>query len=190
MRPKSKGRFTLKIIGSYLALGLLVLLAGIFIYSEFKDYALSQNKKDESAKLLRINTLLAELYEAENLSKLALQTKKRRNLQAYSKKVDSIFQTIDTLKLLSNNSGQLLKLDSVRTLLQEKVYNNTELRKLKVRDENNAPLDSLLRTFQKMEVDLGRITPENFVPDFNRLPEETQKSIREYVALLNSEYRV
>lgn len=185
MRPKSKSRFTLKIIGSYLALGLLVLLAGIFIYSEFKDYTLSQNKKDESAKLLRTNTLLAELYEAENLSKLALQTKKRRNLQAYSKKVDSIFQTIDTLKLLSNNSGQLLKLDSVRTLLQEKMYNNAELRKLKVRDENNAPLDSLLRTFQKMEVDLGRITPENFVPDFNRLPEETQKSIREYVALLN-----
>lgn len=185
MRPKSKSRFTLKIIGSYLALGLLVLLAGIFIYSEFKDYTFSQNKKNESAKLLKTNTLLAELYEAENLSKLALQTKKRRNLKAYSQKVDSIFQTVDTLKLLAGDGKQIIKLDSVQALLQQKVYNNAELRKLKVRDENNAPLDSLLQTFQKMEVDLGRITPENFVPDFNELPEETQKSIREYVALLN-----
>ncbi len=168
-----------------MALGLLVLLAGIFIYSEFKDYTVSQNKKNESSKLLKTSTLLAELYEAENLSKLALQTKKRRNLKAYSQKVDSIFHTVDTLKLLANTSEQMLKLDSVRILLQQKVYNNAELRKLKVRDENNAPLDSLLRTFQKMEVDLGRITPENFVPDFDQLPETTQNSIREYVALLN-----
>ncbi len=186
MYPKSKRRFTFKIITSYLVLGVLAFLAAFFVYLEFKDYNASQNKEEENNKLLKTNSLLTELYEAENLSKLALQTKERANLNAYAQKVDSIFNSIDSLKLFTANENQILKLDSVQKLLQQKVYNNAELRNLKVRNTKSAPLDSLLKKFNKMEVDLGRITPETFVPNFTELSLETQNSIREYVTILNN----
>ncbi|TXN38031.1 response regulator [Flagellimonas hymeniacidonis] len=185
MYPTSKRRFTFKIIASYLVLGLLAFLASVFIYSEFKDYTASENKQEDNMKLLKTNSLLTDIYEAENLSKLALQRKKKSNLRAYALKVDTIFNSIDSLKLLATNDNQVVKLDSVQTLLQQKVYNNAELRKLKVENEASAPIDSLLKKFNKIEVDLGRITPETFVPNFEQLPLETKQSIREYVAILN-----
>ncbi|SNY94653.1 hybrid sensor histidine kinase/response regulator [Flagellimonas pacifica] len=185
MLTKSRKRFTIKIIAGYLILGMITLLAGFFIYAEFNNYSAGQNKENESTKLLKTNSLLTELYEAENLSKLALQNKKRKSLNTYAKKVDSIFHTIEALKLLAKDTGQIGKLITVQKLLQQKVYNNAELRKLKVKNENNAPIDSLLSAFKKMETDLGRITPETFVPNFYQLPAKTQKSIREYVAILN-----
>lgn len=185
MLPKSKNRFTIKIVAGYLLLGMIVLLAGFFIYSEFNNYSNTQSKETRNIKLLKTNALLTELYEAENLSKLALQNRKRKNLNAYAKKVDSILNTIDDLKLLVKDASQVHKLDTVQILLQQKVYNNAELRKLKVKNENSAPIDSILEVFKKMEADLGRITPETFVPNFQQLPIKTQNSIREYVSILN-----
>ncbi len=185
MPPRSEKKFTLKIIASYLTLGFLVLVAGYFIYAEFKNYTEAQNEKDGSAKLIKINSLLTEVYEAESLSKLALQHRKRQNILAYSNKVDSVSKTINALKLLLKNDSKIFKLDSIQQLLQQKTVNNAELRKLKGLDKSNAPLDSLLQVFNQMEINMGRITPEAFVPDFDLLPSETQESIREYVSILN-----
>ncbi|MGX1928429.1 ATP-binding response regulator [Flagellimonas sp. 2504JD4-2] len=185
MLPKSRNKFAVKIITSYLTLGTLVLLAGYFIYAEFKDYTEIQDQKDGSTKLLQVNAFLTELYEAENLSKLALQHKKKQNVLAYTNKVDSVSNSIQSLKLILNSDKQIFKLDSIQHLLEQKAANYAEQRKLKVKNENNAPLDSLLEAFKQMEIDMGRITPEAFVPDFHSLPIETQKSIREYVVILN-----
>ncbi|MDF0715119.1 ATP-binding protein [Muricauda sp. 334s03] len=183
MDPKSKNRFTLKIILSYAVLGILAVLAAFFIYNEFKSYASVKNQGDSNQKLLKTNRLLTQLYDAENLSKLALQTKKPQDLKSYARKVDSINSFIDSLKpLAQTNNG---KLDSVQELLKQKVFNNAELRKLKVQNEKSASLDSVLDTFHEMEVDMGRITPETFAPNFHQLSPEAQESIKEYVALLN-----
>ncbi len=183
MDPKSKNRFTLKIILSYAVLGVLAILAAFFIYDEFKSYASAKNQGNSNQKLLKTNKLLTQLYDAENLSKLALQTKKPQDLKSYSRKVDSINSFIDSLKpLAQTNNG---KLDSVQELLKQKVFNNAELRKLKVQNEKSASLDSVLDTFHEMEVDMGRITPETFAPNFHQLSPEAQESIKAYVALLN-----
>ncbi|KAB7528359.1 response regulator [Flagellimonas olearia] len=187
MARKSENRFTLKIIFSYLTLGALGILAAFFIYTEFKSYTASQDKNEDNLKLLKTNRLLTGLYEAENLSKLALQTKSTKNLKVYTQKVDSINTLIDSLKPMvsARNVKQVSKLDSVQKLLQQKMYNSAELRKLKVENKNTAPIDSILRAFHKMEVDMGRITPETFAPNFDQLSPATQKSIKEYVAILN-----
>lgn len=187
MTRKPKNRFTLKIIFSYLILGALGVLAAFFIYTEFKSYTTFQDKNDDNLKLLKTNRLLASLYEAENLSKLALQTKSAKNLKVYAQKVDSINILIDSLKpmVFARDVNQVFKLDSVQKLLQQKMYNSAELRKLKVENENTASIDSILQAFHKMEVEMGRITPETFAPNFDQLSPATQKSIREYVAILN-----
>ena len=85
---------------SYVTLGILASLAAFFIYNEFKSYASSKNQDDSNEKLLKTNRLLTQLYDAENLSKLALQTKKPEDLKSYAQKVDSITAFIDSLKPL------------------------------------------------------------------------------------------
>ena len=172
---------------SYVTLGILASLAAFFIYNEFKSYASSKNQDDSNEKLLKTNRLLTQLYDAENLSKLALQTKKPEDLKSYAQKVDSITAFIDSLKPLakSDYSNQTSKLDSVQELLNQKVFNNAELRKLKVRNDNNTSLDSVLKAFHDMEVGMGRITPETFAPNFDKLSPEAKESIRKSVAILN-----
>lgn len=187
MYPRSKKRFTFKIISSYVALGVLAVLAAFFIYNEFKSYVSAKTNEGNNAMLLKANKLLTNLYEAENLSKLALQTKKPDDLRAYAQKVDFINTIIDSLKPLANNdpTPPISQLDSVQELLKQKVFNSAELRKLRVKNENSTSFDSVLEAFHKMEVEMGRITPETFVPNFKELPPSTQNSIREYVAILN-----
>ena len=172
---------------SYVTLGILASLAAFFIYNEFKSYASSKNQDDSNEKLLKTNRLLTQLYDAENLSKLALQTKKPEDLKSYAQKVDSITAFIDSLKPLvrSDYSSLSSELDSVQELLSQKVFNNAELRKLKVRNDNNTSLDSVLKAFHDMEVGMGRITPETFAPNFDKLSQEAKESIRKSVAILN-----
>ncbi|WP_420401095.1 ATP-binding protein [Flagellimonas sp.] len=185
MSPKSKNRFTLKLLSGYIILGSLIVLGAFFIYSEFKPYLDSQPKEVGDDKLLHTNQLLTALYDAENLSKLALQDKKRSTFLTYAKKVDSILMILEGLKGLIQKDLQIKKLDSVQDLLQQKVYNNAELRKLKQQENDQAPIDSLLIALGRLEMDLGRITPEQLVPNFHQLPSATQNSIKDYVAILN-----
>ncbi len=172
-------------MASYLMLALLALLAGYLIYSEFKAYQTVQSKSTDNQKLLHTNLLLTELHEAENLSKLALHTRNSNALKSYSKKVDSITILIDSLEMLTPKNPQQKRLDSVQQLLIKKAFNTAELRKIRLESEQYAPLDSLLQTLKKMEVDMGRITPENLVANFEELPPSAKKSIKAYVALLN-----
>src|SRR5690606_21703796 len=185
-QPKSKKRFTFNIISSYVVLGGLAVLAAFFIYGEFKDYTAAQDTEGERDKLLRTNKLLTQLYEAENSSRRALQTKKNLDLQTYVQHVDSINVLIDSLKPLTlEDNGIRAALDSVQDLLQHKVQNNAELRKLRVQVDNRGTYDSVLEAIHKMEVDLGRITPKALAPDFDKLSPSVQKPIQDYVAFLN-----
>ena len=113
MRPKQKKRFTLKIITSYFVLVILGILAAYLIYSEFQTYDAVQSQSTDSQKLLQTNLLLTELHEAENLSKLALQTQTSNTLRTYSQKVDSITILIDSLKVLAPDSFQKKKLEQL-----------------------------------------------------------------------------
>lgn len=183
---KSKKRFTFNIITSYVVLGGLAVLAAFFIYGEFKNYTASQDTEGERDKLLRTNKLLTQLYEAENSSRRALQTKNNLDLQAYVQRVDSINGLIDSLKPLTlEGNGIRTALDSVQVLLRHKVQNNAELRKLRAQVDNRGSYDSVLEAINRMELDMGRITPEALVPDFDKLPPSIQKPIRDYAAFYN-----
>lgn len=184
--PKSKKRFTFNIIISYVVLGGLAVLAAFFIYGEFKNYTSVQDSEGERIKLLRTNKLLSQLYQAENRSKRALQTRRDVDLQAYAREVDSINSLIDSLKPYTlEDNGTRNALDSVQELLEQKVVNNAELRKIMAQVDHSGTLDSVLEAMDKMEVDLGRITPKALAPDFDQLPPSVQKPIQDYVSYLN-----
>ncbi|MBF01626.1 MAG: hypothetical protein CMP77_16815, partial [Flavobacterium sp.] len=146
---RSKNKFTLKIIASYLVLALLTAGVGYFIYTEIQTYISTETNDTNDEKLLRTSSLVTNLYEAESLSKLAIQNGNQLSFSAYSKKIDSVQTQIDTLKQLMLGQEQKDLLDSLQVLLKQKVANNGELRKLKVSSANNNSLDKALKEFEK-----------------------------------------
>jgi len=186
MNDKSKNKFTFKIIFSYLVLGFLALGSGYFIYTEINTYLSTETAEENDAKLLKTGSFLTQLYEAESLSKLALQTKTKENFNAYSRKIDSIFFEIETLKKLTNSANQKGLLDSVQTLLKQKLANSNDLLNLKVKNDANSSIDKALQEFSKMEASLGKITAEGLAPNINELSPKAQKAIRNVAAYLNA----
>ncbi|SMC43665.1 hybrid sensor histidine kinase/response regulator [Cellulophaga tyrosinoxydans] len=186
IKNKSKNKFTLRIVLSYFILGALALVSSIFILSEIKSYLSIDTSGKNDTKLIKTGSLLTQLYEAESLSKLALQSKTKENFTAYAQKIDSVSAEIDALKQVIYNKYQLKLLDSVQYLLKRKTYNNEELRRLKLKNEANSSLDIALNKFLKMEASFDKISIYDFNQNPEKLPSYERKILEDWVALLNA----
>ncbi|MRI01909.1 response regulator [Kriegella sp. EG-1] len=185
MSDEINNKFNPKIVFSYLVLGILAIVAGYFIYSEVQVFLAEDTVSKNDRKLLKTGVLVTKLYEAESLSKLALQTKSTKNFDAYAQKIDSIYSEIDTLKSFTKNSEQKLKLDSVITLLEQKVANNNELIILSTENNGNNSIETALKEIDKIEESYGKFSAENLFSKFDQFSPNLQKSLREYAALLS-----
>ena len=185
IKNKSKNKFTLRIVLSYFILGVLALVSSVFILSEIKSYIAIDTSEENDTKLIKTGSLLTQLYEAESLSKLALQSKTKENFTAYAKKIDSVSAEIDALKDAISNNYQIKLLDSVQYLLKRKTYNNEELRRLKLKNEDNSSLDIALDKFNSMELSLGKITPKSIAPNIDELSPKAKSVIEKLSIILN-----
>ena len=185
IKNKSKNKFTLRIVLSYFILGVLALVSSVFILSEIKSYIAIDTSEENDTKLIKTGSLLTQLYEAESLSKLALQSKTKGNFTAYAKKIDSVSAEIDALKDAISNNYQIKLLDSVQYLLKRKTYNNEELRRLKLKNEDNSSLDIALDKFNSMELSLGKITPKSIAPNIDELSPKAKSVIEKLSIILN-----
>ncbi|WP_405384516.1 ATP-binding protein [Maribacter sp. LLG6340-A2] len=185
MNPK-KNKFTIKITISYLILILLAVIASYYIYNEINTYITTETTTEKDNKLLKTNAFLAQLYAAESLSKLAIQTRSQSNFTAYQNKIDSLYTDIEALKLLTENTYQKGLLDSLHTLLQKKTKNINALRSLKMKDQTGTAIDSALKEFDKLEESLGIIKPESLAPNLHELSPKAQNAIKKVAAYLNA----
>lgn len=185
MSEKINQKVNPKIVFSYLVLGILAVVAGYFIYSEVQVYLAEDTVSQNDRKLLRTGSLVTKLYEAESLSKLALQTKTEGNFDAYSQKIDSIFSEIDTLKSLTESASQKIKLDSVQALLRQKVANNNEFIILSKENYGDNSIETALKEFDKIEESYGKFSAENLFSNFDQFSPNLQKSLREYASLIS-----
>ena len=182
----TKNRFTFKIIFSYGLLIILAIIASYYVYVEIEDYISTETSSENDEKLLRTSSFLTQLYEAESLSRLAIQSKTKKNFNTYAKKIDSIFIDIEALKTLTDNEQQRILLDSLHVLLEKKVANNEVLRKLKTQNQTSVAITSALAEFDKMEASLGIITPEGLAPNLDELSPKAQEAIRKVADYLNA----
>ena len=143
---------------SYLVLCALGLISGYFIYSEIQVFMSNDSTEETDVKLLKTGALVAEMYEAESLSKLALQNKTELSFRAYALKIDSIYVELDTLKKITDDAYQSSLLDSVKVLLDKKRANSAELLNLKRKNDANSSIDIALKEFRKMESSFGKLT--------------------------------
>lgn len=186
MKGKTTKNFILKIVLSYFVLGSLALISGLFIFSEINRYITTSATTEVENKLFETNFFLTNLYEAERLSKLALQKKTKAQFNIYTLKIVSIGVTIDSLKLLTESLYQKKLLDSVAFLLKQKIRNYDELIRFKVSHKPNVSIDSAIEKLKKVEVSLGKITPEALAPNLKELPLESQKAIKKLADYINA----
>ncbi|HEA20971.1 hypothetical protein LCGC14_1437460 [marine sediment metagenome] len=182
---KSNNKFTLKIVTSYLLLAFLAGGFGYFLYTEIKSYISKETVGENDKKLLKTSALLTKIYEAESLSKLALQSNIDLNLAAYAQKIELIKTEIDTLKFLTQSDQQKILLDSLQALLNRKVANNSELRALKTKNLSDNSIDNALKEFEKIEESFGKFSAENLFNNFNDFSPKVQQSLREYASLIS-----
>lgn len=163
----------------------MAITASFYIFSEIRDYISTEISEGNDNKLLKTSAFLTKLYEAESLSKLALQSREKKNFIAYSEKIDSIYNDIESLKNLSESNNQTELLDSLCFLLEKKVANNNALRRLKAKNQTSKSIANALNEFDKMEASLGIITAESLAPNLSELSPKAQEAIHKVARYLN-----
>lgn len=181
-----KNQFTFKIAFSYLLLVVLGAVASYYIYNEVRNYITNEKATVNDDKLLKTNSFLAQLYEAESLSKLAFQSKNKLNFIAYENKLDSIHTNIEELKKLTESEYQKGLLDSLSFLLIKKAKNINALRSLRMQNQTGNAINTALKEFDKLEASLGIITPESLAPNFNELSPKLQETLKKLANYLNA----
>lgn len=118
-------RYTkLKVVVGYLLLLILSIAAIFLIYQQITHLEVEEEGENKSdRKLYMIGNTMAELYEAETLSQVFLQTNSVNSFKKYLHILEKVDAHIDSLKELTNQSAQLIRLDSVSRLLEKKTQN-------------------------------------------------------------------
>lgn len=138
-----------KLITGYILILLLGAVAIIFIYKQ--TIALTEKGNDEivmQQKLFIIGNTLAKLYEAENTGLSFSQTGSQKNFNTYMDLIEDIRQNMDTLKRLSVSAEQNRRIDTVHTLLLDRIQNLKDLLYVK---KYFIPEDFYNKTVEKIE---------------------------------------
>lgn len=183
----SKNKFTFKIILSYLLLGALSVLVGVFLFSEFKNYTAAVNESKNEKKFIETGTLINLLYETDGFSRLALLTESDSDFEKYMSKNDSLFKKIDEIKALAINDFQAKQLDSVKFLLEDKNRNIEQLRILRLTNQKDTSLDDIMREVRKLESSVGLNSVESLVQNPSKLSSRERRVYQAYADYLNSD---
>lgn len=183
----SKNKFTLKIILSYLVLGALSVLVGLFLYSEFKNFTAESDETTGEKKIIETGTLINLVYETDGFSRLALLTESDGDFENYMAKTDSLFIKIEEIKSLTSNDFQIKQLDSVNSLLKEKNRNIEQLRILRLTNQKDTSLDDIMREVRKLESSVGLYSVESLIRNPSKLSSRERRVYQAYANYLNSD---
>ncbi|EAR16862.1 ATP-binding protein [Robiginitalea biformata] len=182
---KREGRFTLKLLLSYLSLIVLAGITGYAIYNEVAIYFREDAPEAADMRLVRVGGLISRIYEAESAigSRLA---PREEDFEAYSRNVDSIRAQIQDLKEESRLPEEFMGLDSIQGLLEQQVRNTRQLLNLSRQEaRTDLSIGDALAEFNKIQESLGRFQAENLFPGFQDMSPQVQQSLREYADLLS-----
>lgn len=183
----SKNKFTFKIILSYLVLGALSVLVGVFLFSEFKNYSAQVNESKNEKKFIETGTLINLVYKTDGFSRLALLTETDEDFERYTSKNDSLFKKIEEIKSITTNSFQVKQLDSVKSLLEDKNRNIEQLRILRLTNQKDTSLDDIMREVRKLESSVGLNSVESLVRNPSQLSSRERRVYQSYADYLNSD---
>ncbi len=109
-----------KVISGYVLLFLLSILGAILIYKQITQFIYKDEQNGSSAqRLFFIGNILTGLYESEAVSNAFVQTGSRNYFQKYLNILEETEANIRSLKSLTIQEEQQLRIDTIRLLIME-----------------------------------------------------------------------
>lgn len=134
MEEKS-GHITRKVIVGYIVLILIAVCSVAYIYTIVEEVAVEEDStRLPRQKTYLVTNTLSLLYESEALGQLLGMPK--NEFHHYNRCLDKAHRNIDTLRTLVTDSLQVLKIDTIDRLLEQKRWNTRRL--LETWQESNA----------------------------------------------------
>ncbi len=176
----------LKVFVSYLLIATLVISVGFILLKENKLFSNYENQSiEENQKLIRLGTLISKIYDVDNLGRVAIQTNLENDFELYGKENILLITEIDSFKQKIDNEKQVHLLDSLKIILQQKVSNIDELKKINTSQNTYFPIENALSDLTRIEESMGKITLESLNIDPSKLTTYERRVYQEYVDYLN-----
>ncbi|WP_010136238.1 hybrid sensor histidine kinase/response regulator [Ochrovirga pacifica] len=182
---RRKHSITIKVVLGYLTLGLLASVAGIAIFSEIKTFT-SLQKQDlgEQSKVVEIGSLIADIYENESFSRVAIQSKLWDDFKTYEEENQQLLLKIDSIKNTVDDSFEALILDSIQLVLSDKGESVKSLRSIQRNDPSKASIQLAIQKLSAIDSIFGKIWASDFSKDLQTLDQEPQQNIEGYLQML------
>ena len=182
----SNRKITFKVLFGYIVLGILAAISGWLVFSELGNFTATQTDDlKERHKLIKISGLVADIYENESLARAALQFNTEEKFSAYLSQNDSLITTIDTLRVLVNDTYQQALLDSVKVIFDKKQQDLYELRRLKDNSNSEKSIEQTINKLKSIDPILGKFTLEDYVENPNTADPKTKEIMERVVKSLN-----
>lgn len=181
-----KSYIPIKIFISYLILAALFIGVGWFLYSESTVFSKTESKiAKENGKILKVSNLLSNVYKAESLARITIQSDSEKDFKNYVSKTDSLKSDIDSLKLIVTTPYQIILLDSVKFLLSKKTQNIKQLKAIKNKTNDEVSVKNAIEDLTKMEASLRKLQLEDFVKYPSAMGDYQRNVLKKYIAYLN-----
>ena len=191
-----KHSITFKILSGYIILGVLATIAGILIISEIDNFTKIQKQDiSDRSKIIKVGSLIASIYENENLSRAAIQLNSSKKIKEYNDENKQLSIKIDSLNFIVNNDFQKNILDSIRLIIDHKLKNIIAVKKLKRNNNSEKSIDTVISKLSSMDSILESQSAANFdkmfitdfVENIDFYDKKTPSNLylKDYVKMLN-----
>lgn len=182
---EQNGHITLKVIMGYMLLILLAVCSVVYIYNIIDQVSEEEDPDKKSRqKIYLVTNTLSLLYESEAMGQLIGMPE--NEFKHFNQKLDKALKNMNSLRELVTDSSQLLKIDTINDLLQQKrrntrllleTWNETNTERLYDRNIEDAIArqDTIIKQMEVQERIIIKqdtiITPQKTRGFFRRLAE-------------------
>lgn len=182
----SRFHITIKVLLGYIALAVLAIVAGWYLYGEIVHYlSLQRESLTNQSKVFRVSELLSELYQNESYARVAVRSELPENFEVFLIRNEKLIEKIDSLKEIIPAAKQIALIDSTKILLQKKADNYRELLAIYTTDNTDAYLKTAIEKLSGIETALGKVNIEDFRKNPEKLSPHERALMSEIINLLN-----
>ncbi|CAL2106471.1 Hybrid sensor histidine kinase/response regulator [Tenacibaculum sp. 190524A02b] len=182
----SKNKIAFKVLFGYTILGVLAIISGLLIFAEVKRFVkVHEERVLDDERIIHTGSLIASIYENENLGRAAIQLNSRRKFNEYVVENKKILLNIDSLSLSIKDSLQKNILDTIRLVLINKRKNIKSLKKLTRWNASEKSINEAINKLSSINSLFDKISIKNLVENSQFLDYKTRNELEEYFRLVN-----
>lgn len=182
-----KHKITFKVLMGYIILGFLAIISGALLFSEIKTFIYIQEEGiADKKRILKTSSLIASIYENENLGRAAIQLNSAKKINEYTTENKLLLLKIDSLNFIIENAMQKSILDSIKLGINKKYKNITSLYRISRRNNSDKSINEAINKLRSIDTLLGKITTKEFVENSKFFDKSTKQSLEEYFKYINS----